>query len=110
MSDRSPYQLIKSLEGDLTSVLSMVDVYALDARVVKIVTLLQKQIIDARLDVRDYELSETREEQVKSAINSQRRIEAVRKDILAASEYNIFSPVDVAQLTAQLELVTEKLE
>jgi len=110
MSNVSPYILIKSLEGAITSALSGVDVYSLDARVARIVTALQKQIIETRLNVRDYELSETREEQLKYAKNSKRQLEAVRKDILMASEYNIFGPVDVAHLTAQLELVAEKLE
>jgi predicted Holliday junction resolvase-like endonuclease len=110
MSNVSPYILIKSLEGAIISALSGVDVYSLDARVARIVTALQKQIIETRLNVRDYELSETREEQLKYAKNSKRQLEAVRKDILIASEYNIFGPVDVAHLTAQLELVAEKLE
>jgi hypothetical protein len=110
MSNASPYILIKSLEGAITSALSAVDVYDLDPRVAKIVTTLQKQIIETRLDVRDYELSETRQEQIKFDKSSKRQLETVRKDILAASEYNIFGPVDVAHLTAQLELVIEKLE
>jgi propanediol dehydratase small subunit len=110
MSSASPYILIKSLEGIVTSVLSTVDIYDLDAQAVKTVTSLQKQIIETRLDVRDYELSETREEQLKYAKSSKHQLEMVRKNILAASEYNIFGPVDVAQLTAQLELITEKLE
>jgi hypothetical protein len=110
MSNASPYTLIKSLEGAITSALSVVDIYDLDARVAKIIISLQKQIIETRLDVRDYELSETREEQLKYAKISKRQLEVVRKDILTASEYNIFGPVDVAHLTAQLELVTEKLE
>lgn len=65
---------------------------------------------EARLDVRDYELSETRDEQLKNAATAQKRLVKVRKDILAASEYNIFSAVDVAQFTGDIDHINERLE
>lgn len=67
-------------------------------------------MVEARLDVRDYELSETRKEQLKNAAAAKKRLEKVRKDILAASEYNIFSAVDVAQFTGDIDHINERLE
>jgi hypothetical protein len=109
MVNQSPYLLTKQLETHLNGVLSPIDLYGLAAEPHKIVVDLRHRITDARLDTRDYELSETREEQLKYARAAKKRLDHVRKDILRASEYNIFSAVDVAQLTAFIEQITEKI-
>jgi hypothetical protein len=90
-------------------VLTGIDLFNLETPALRVTHSLKKRLIEARLDVRDYELSETREEQLRGASRGKRRLEEVRKDILAASEYDIFSPVDVAQITAQLEIISEQL-
>lgn len=103
MESESPFLLIKALEAQLNSVLSAVDIYALGAGEQKVVASIKREIIDARLDIRDYELSETRLEQVKCATAAKKRLEDIRKLILSASEYNVFSAIEVAQLSAQVE-------
>lgn len=105
----SPFLLIKALETQLNGVLSALDVYELPAGERKVVTRLKNNLADARLDIRDYELSETRAEQLRKARDSKLRLEKVRKEILAASEYNVFNAVDVAQFTAQLEQIVDQL-
>jgi hypothetical protein len=109
-SNESPFLLTKELESALNNTLAAIDVYELDAAPRKIATNLRRCITDARLDVRDYELSETRDEQLAHAQEAKKRLHKVRKDILSASEYNIFSSVDVAQLTANIEQIIERLE
>ena len=109
MPHSSPYLLSQSLERAIMSILAGIDLFELDTQATRLTHSLKKRLIEARLDARDYELSETREEQLKDARDGRRKLEEVRKDILAASEYNIFSPVDVAQLTAQVELISEQL-
>ena len=93
----------------MNGTLSAIDVYALPAGERKIVTGLKREMVDARLDIRDYELSETRAEQLTNAKAAKKRLEVIRKLILSASEYDIFSAVDVAQLTAELEQIIEEL-
>lgn len=73
----------------------------------KIVAAIKRELVDCRLDIRDYELSETRAEQLNNAKNAQKRLDDLRKYILSASEYDIFGAVDVAQLTAQLDQIAE---
>ena len=107
--DDSPFLLVKAFETHLGGTLRSVDVYTLDKLVQKLVNSLKQEIVDARLDVRDYELSETREEQLAKAKEARRRLERIRKNILAASEYDVFGAVDVAQLSAQLEQIRELL-
>lgn len=109
MDNSSPFLMIKRLEIQLNGVLSALDILDLPAGERKIVTVLKSDLVDARLDVRDYELSETRDEQLRHAREAIKRLERIRKGILSASEYNIFSAVDVAQLTAQLEQIIENV-
>ncbi|HET8709292.1 MAG TPA: hypothetical protein VFL85_03345, partial [Candidatus Saccharimonadales bacterium] len=82
-------------------------VYSLPEGERKTVTGLRQELVDARLDIRDYELSETREAQLQCAKVAKSRLKKIQKDILAASEYNVFGAADVAQLTAQLEHISE---
>lgn len=109
MKNLSPFLLVKSLETRVSGVLSAFDLFDLEAAEQKVVRGLRAEIIDARLDIRDYELSETRDEQLRKAKEARVRLDHIRKLILAASEYNIFSAVDVAQLTAELEQIIENV-
>ena len=63
---------------------------------------------EVRLDIRDYELSETREEQIKCSVIARQRLAKLQANIIQAS--SVFSPADVAQLSAQLEQINEWLE
>jgi len=108
--NQSPYLLTKDLETQLKELLAPIDLFELERAPRKGLTDLNRQIVDARLDARDYELSETREEQLQNARQARKRLEHVRKDILTASEYNIFSAIDVAQLSANVEHIIERLE
>ena len=110
MESKSPFVLTKQLETQLNSALSMIDVYDLPAKEAKLVHALKQEVLDARLDARDYELSETRAEQIKCAQVAKKRLEQVRKNILAASEYNVFGAVDVAQLSAQIEQIIDYIQ
>jgi len=106
----SPFLLTKRLETHLREALSGIDVYGLEPAPRKVVTDLRRRIVDARLDTRDYELSETREEQLKYARAAKKRLSGVRKDILAASEYNMFSAIDVALITGTIDQIVERIE
>jgi len=109
MTNDSPFLAIKWLETQLSGTLSAIDIYALQAQERKNIALLKRELTDARLDIRDYELSETRAEQLQKAKVAKKRLEHVRRLILTASEYNVFSAIDVAQLTAQLDQISENV-
>ncbi len=109
MESTSPYLLIKQLELQISAPLSALDLYSLPTDERKVVKLLTASLADARLDMRDYELSEPRDEQLRYAKESKKRLEHVRKFILLASEYDIFGAVDVAHMTAQIETTSDRL-
>ncbi len=109
MEVQSPFTMVKGLENQIVAVLSALDLYTMPQAERKIVTELRRDLVDSRLDIRDYELSETREEQLGKAKIAKERLDQVRKHILAASEINVFSAIDVAQLTAIIEHIATYL-
>jgi hypothetical protein len=109
MGNISAFGRIKELEIAVTAKLAVIDIYDAATEERKIITALRRELTDARLDVRDYDLSDTRAEQLQNAKAAKDRLDHVRRLILQASEHNIFSSVDVAQLTAELEHITDNL-
>ncbi len=110
MNSFSPYALAKQLEADVRGILSVLDVYSLGAKPARLVALIKRLAADARLDIRDYEMAESRTEQLKLRDASIERTAALQREILSASEYNIFSAIDVAQLSALIDRIQERLE
>ena len=70
---------------------------------------LKHELADARLDVRDYELAETRVEQSALAGVARKRLNSVQHGILDASQYNIVSAIEVAHLSALIAQLQEQL-
>lgn len=107
----SAFDQIKRLEMYVLNILSRLDIDVLERHEQKLVLAIRRQFTDSKLDVRDYEFAETRVEQTELAKAAIKSLETVRATILAASEHYLFSAVDVAMLSAQLEvLVTELAE
>jgi len=71
---------------------------------------LRQNLIDIRIYVDAYELSEERGEQLQNAAAAKKWLAAARDNILTASEDNIFGAVDVAHLTAQIEQIIGDLK
>ncbi|HWT55646.1 MAG TPA: hypothetical protein VN031_01290 [Candidatus Microsaccharimonas sp.] len=98
------------METQLRGVLSKLDLAEVSREERAIVTTLKNDLTDTRLDIRDYEFSETRAEQLRLAKQARASLDKVRSGILRASEYNVFNAVDVAQYTAQLEQIVDSVE
>ena len=108
--EQSPFLLIRGLETRINAALSAFDMYAFEAAQQKVLKMLKRELTDARLDIRDYELSETRDVQLKNAAAGKKRLESLRKLILAASDFGVFGAADVADLTAQLDQIEARLD
>lgn len=102
--------LMRALEARINGVLSALDLYDLPVEERKIVKSIKSDLTDARLDIRDYEVADTLAEQTRMGKQAQKRLEKIRKEILAASEYNVFNAVDVALYTAQLEQIVDEVK
>ena len=67
-----------------------------------------KQLLnEVRLEIRDYDFAQTRDEQLKNGKLARKQLRKLVDEILALS--SLFGPADIAQLTAQLEQLSEKL-
>ncbi len=94
-------------EGQIKAVLRAVDVDVLTPDEKKAFATVKRLATDARLDIRDYELSETRDEQLKCAVSARKRLSKLQAAILGTGQ--AFGPADVAQLGAQLEQIAGRL-
>ena len=109
MEAKSAGQLWQGVAMQLTSLLSAIDVDALEAEARRTVLLLKRLVGDVRLDIRDYEFAEDRVELQKASQRAIKRLEKSRATILRVSEYDLLSAVDVALLSAKLDQLIEYL-
>lgn len=109
MDNKSPFQRIKEVEAQVRVILTRVDMDALPHAQRELILLIKRQASDAKLDLRDYGMAETKADQTRFAREAQKRLELLQKKIIAASEYNLFSAIDVAQLSANLQQVITDL-
>ena len=107
MSDRSPFLDMQDLERQIKSILRLVDPDTLSMDERKILGNIRRWAVDARIYIRDYELSETRDEQVKKAVLGKRRLTRLDKAIVALG--SVFGPADVAHLSAQADKISSSL-
>lgn len=84
-------------------ILSQRDVDYMDRAELKLIGTIKHLLADTRLDIRDWEMADNREEMQRSSHEAVKRLEQTREIILLASEKNIFSPVDVAEISAQFD-------
>jgi hypothetical protein len=106
----SPSTMAKRLEAEINMILRRVDQPKLDEKPRSAVAKLRQSLIDAKIYIRDYELSEMRDEQLKSAKTGKKWLEQARQAMLKASEYNVFGAIDVAHLSAQIDQIIGDLK
>jgi hypothetical protein len=104
-----PSRKVKLLELQINNILRKFDLRKLGTAERNILAKLQQNLTDSRIYASDYELSETREEQIDNAKTAKKWLDQARTNILAASEFNIFGAIDVAHLTAQIDQIIANL-
>jgi len=107
MQNTSPFLAMQQVERQLKALLRSVDVDTLDKDERKAVATIRRLAADARLDIRDYELSETREEQLKKMRAAQKRLVKLEASMLSVGF--AFGAADIAQLSAQMEQINRWL-
>jgi transposase len=100
----------KRLEAEIRMILRPVDAYKLNPAQRETLADLRQNLADARIYTNDYELSETREEQTLNAKRAKHWLKEAQEDILTASQHDIFSAIDVAHLSAQIEQIIGELK
>jgi hypothetical protein len=94
---------VKRLEQDVRQILRKSNETKLERKYRSILTELRQNLADIRIYTNGYELSEERPEQIENAKAARQWLGEARKNILKASERDIFSAIDVAYLSAQID-------
>lgn len=103
MASSSPGGLVKQIDNQIGRILRQVDWADVDQKGRLAVDELRQNLADAKIYSQDYELSEMRDEQLDNAKKAKKWLSAARRQILKASEFNVFGAIDVAHLTAQID-------
>lgn len=104
----SPFLLVKRLEADVLRLLSGLDVSFLSMEEQHKVSRLKHDLVDARLEIQDYELAETRDDQLRNSADSRKYLHKV-KSAITDNTLHVFGAVDVAHLSAQIEQISDSL-
>ena len=110
MQSKAPSAAVKDLDRQLRSILRPIDVLKLNKSLRDTLSGMQQDLSDARVYASDYELSETREQQLENAKQAKKYLNKVNRTILGASEHDIFSPLDVAHLAAAVDQIKADLK
>lgn len=110
MENQAPSVAVKELEAQIRRILRPLDLPTLSSKPRAALVDLNQVLSDARIYCTDYELSESREEQLDNARAARRYLNDARKDILTASEHNVFNAVDVAHMTARIDQIIADLQ
>ncbi|MBX4190692.1 hypothetical protein KW794_01250 [Candidatus Saccharibacteria bacterium] len=103
MANYTPARFVKQIDGQVGMILRKTDWNEINDKGRKAVADLRQTLTDARVYAQDYELSEMRNEQLDNAKKAKKYLAQARKCILRASEFNVFSAIDVAHLSAQID-------
>ncbi len=109
MEYRSPLALIRDIDTQVRGALNFVDVDDLPPEQRQLVALIKSEITDARLDIRDFDVAETAAQQQRLGREARNRLAGLQQHILHASEFNLFSAADVAQLSTNIQQISTHL-
>jgi len=109
VDEQSVYEDAKKLEVSIGGIIAPIDTQGIGRAQQRILAQMQRLLTDARLDVRDYEYADTKVEQLQMAGEARKRFEQLNHDLIACSEYNIFSAVDVALYSARIQHIIARL-
>lgn len=107
--EQTPYQLVVELQRTVKVLISGLSVDAMPHEEKNLLKQLKAMLADMRLDIRDYDLAETRAEQLGLVTEVKERVGGIRGHVILLSTYNVFSAIDVAHITARLEYISERL-
>jgi hypothetical protein len=102
--------MVKQVDLQVSSILRKFDFRKLSTNERDVLAKVQQNLVVSRIYTSDYELSESREEQFDNAKKAKKWLAQAQKNILTASEFNIFGAIDVAHLSAQIDQIISGLK
>jgi hypothetical protein len=110
MEAKSPSAAIKLVDGQINLIQRQLNLRLLSRKERDNLALLHQNLAEARIYAVDFELSETDEDRIKNVKTAKKWLANAQKRIVTASLTDIFEPVDVAHLSAQIEQVIADLK
>lgn len=98
------------LNTQLSGLLTALDIDIIGRETGKTIHRVKQLSNDARLDVRDWEMADTRTDMDKHARNAVKRLDQLRAGILKLSENGIFNSIDVIDMSAQVDGIQADLK
>ena len=98
------------IEKSLQRARMTMDLDALEPSVVRLINEMAGAMVDSRLSVRDYESARGKEERDRYRDESNTYLGVVRERMLAASQYDLFSAIEIAHFSALLDQLIEELQ
>lgn len=108
MAQVTPLELAKQLQLHVVGLLSHIDLPELPKTEQRLIRDLKHTLGDVRLEIRDYELAETRVEQIKCAADARESLAQIQASI-SSNGISVFGAVDVAHVTARVEQIIDEL-
>ena len=109
MAGESAYVMVRRIDGEISRILSDIDLHEHDAKVRDRVHALKRELTELCGEVRDYELAETLAEQQMLGRKARKRLIDIEEFLLALSQHDIFSPIEVVELSARIDIVRSEL-
>lgn len=110
MAKVSLTQQVRELETSLRNSLSSLDVDSLPLHERDLIALIKRQVSDVRLDIRDYEYAEGRDEQLRHREEAHVRLKELEEHIVKASQQNLFDAIGVVQLSTQIQQLMSQID
>ncbi len=107
---RTPYQQLRQIEFMINGLRPEMDA---DRVVHKAFESLQKKVQVAQQTLKDYEMAESEEDtraQLRILPRAVKSLEQLREAVLHASQYDLIGPVDVAQQSAEIDELIDRLK
>ncbi len=110
MANISLTQQVRELDTSLRESLSSLDIDSLPLHERDLIALIKRQVSDVRLDARDYEYAESRDEQLRYGKEARERLKALEENIVKASQQNVFGAISVVQLSTQIQQLMKQMD
>lgn len=101
---------ITRLNIQLNGILTALDIDIIGRETGKTIARIKQLSGDVRLDIRDWEMADSRAEMDKYCRAANKRLDDLRAAVLKASEHGIFNAIDVIDLSAQIEGIQAELK
>lgn len=99
-----------TIVGQIGSILNRLDIDTLDRPALRLVGTIKHLLADTRLDIRDWEMSDSRAEMQQNGQQAAEHLEQARASILMASEQNIFTAIEIAEISARFDGIIRELK